>query len=396
MTLPIVLICDDDADRAERWQQHISAIPGVDGALDVQSLPTADFAAALLALSVRRETAREGAGPADDAAAVVDEAAMLVVDYDLTIGPEDQRGQAETEDVKQALRGRSGEQFAYLARCYSRAGFIVLVNQEYKRRTFDLTMQRFVHSYADLNVQRDDIVSAELWTGEGGGYRPSHWPRLLDAPSLHASRLDAAEPSAKVLETLGIRGRDAEALTARQLDPLGGEDPSQVTFAHLVDGVDGGLDPKDEQPDEWMRRSIAAAAVARWLESTILPAQNALSDAAHLAQRFPSIVTSSSPAAWQAVGGGTVPAGLDVAEALAVGWATRPVWSVHAVREAAKAASGPLADPAPLAWCEDVSDFREFGAVREYESDVPGTYDQRFVARLDDVAYHPLSRLLRA
>lgn len=396
MTLPIVLICDDDADRAERWQRQISAVPGVSDALDVRSLGTAEFAKALMALALRRETAREGTAPDADDAAVVDRAAILVVDYDLTIGPADRRGQAEPEDVKQALRGRSGEQFAYLARCYSRAGFVVLVNQEYKRRTFDLTMQRFVHSYADLNVQRDDIVSAELWTGHGSGYRPSHWPQLLDAPALHASRAAAADPAAGVLDTVGITGRDAETLTARQLDPLGGEDPATVTFGDLVDGVDGGLDPKDEQPDEQIRRRIAAAAVSRWLESTVLPAQNALSDAAHLAQRFPSVVGSSEPTDWQGLDGRAVPAGLDPGDALATGWTTRPVWSVHAVREAARAADGPLADPAPLAFCEDVSAFRDFETVREYESDLPGTYDQRFVARLEGVAYHPLSRLLRA
>lgn len=396
MTLPIVLICDDDANRAANWKSQVDAMDGL-SQLDVRVLATTEFAEAILALGRRREAARDGGSVSGDAADVLDKAAMLIVDYDLTIGAEDTLGQAQPETVKAALRGQSGEQFAYLARCYSRTGFIVLVNQEYKRRTFDLTMQRFAQSYADLNVQWQDIVLEGLWKGTGSGYRPSHWPRLVDVPMLHARRLAATELSNRVLETLGIRGRDLAALDARQLDPLAADgDPSQVAFDQLVDGVDGGLDPKDQQPDPEIRRSIAASAASRWLESIVLPAQNVLADASHLAQRFPSLAGADDGSVWRQLGrwDGGIPPGLETATRLANEWASRPVWSLADIRESVRASEGPLVEPARQAFCEDTSDFRDYGEAHEFQSDLPGPYDQRFVTRLDDVSYHPLRRLL--
>jgi len=72
------------------------------------------------------------------------------------------------------------------------------------------------------------------------------------------------------------------------------------------------------------------------------------------------------------------------------------VWSVAATRDAVREAAGPLPPPATRAFCEDTSKFVDYEQAVEYESDLPGSYDQRFVARLHDVAYRPFSRLVKA
>lgn len=399
-----IVICDDDARRAEAWASEVREIDGVRDLVNIQALPTEVFAAALAALSTRRESARSESpvSTTDEAASVFDNADVLVVDFDLTPDSQRLRETLEAdaaERAKEALRGRSGEHVAYLARCYSSAGFIVLVNKEYQTQTFDLTMQRFAGSYADLNVTHGDLVSPELWLGSGGDetFRPWSWPRLLDAAALYRSRIVAVgDGSAPVLEALGISGADRMVMTSRQLDALGDE-PDSTTFDDLVENVEVGLQSKDVQPDERQRRRIAAAAVGRWLEAVVLPAQNVIIDAPHLAQRYPQVLGSRAGdiEAWQELTAHTArPNGLEAVAVACDGWLSRTAWSASAAREAVAELEVPI-ESADVVFCEDISRFVSLDDAVEFESDVPGPYDQRFVRRVKGVDYHPRVRMLR-
>lgn len=399
-----VVICDDDALRAEAWASEVREIGGVQDALDIKALPTAEFAAALDALSARRENARSEppVSTTDDAASVFDGADVLVVDFDLTPDPyrlKEVLDPDAAEHAKEALRGRSGEHVAYLARCYSSAGFIVLVNKEYQAQTFDLTMQRFTSSYADLNVTHRDLVASALWVGNGGDdvFRPWSWPRLLDAAALYRSRIAAVgDGTAPVLEALGFSGVDRMAMTSRQLDALGDE-PDATTFDDLVENVEVGLQPKDRQSDERQRRRIAAAAVGRWLESLVLPAQNVIIDTPHLAQRYPQVLASRADDidAWQELTAHSAhPDGMKAVAVACEGWLSRTAWPASAAREAMANIEVP-AETADVVFCEDISRFVALDDAVEFESDVPGPYDQRFVRRLKGVDYHPRVRLLK-
>jgi hypothetical protein len=400
-----VVICDDDGERARWWANKIRAIPGLPGHIDVQPLETSDFALALEALAQRREAARvdEPFEPGEGEARLIDDADILIVDFDLTPRADVLEASVEDEGQRDAtrdkLRGRSGEQVAYLARCYSTAGFIVVVNQEYQRRTFDLTMQRFVHSYAELNVTHYDVTMAGLWLASTGQdvFRPWAWPRLCEASDLQMRRV-AAVPSldAPVLSSLGITGSDRRAMTARQLDPLGDE-PDKTTFDDVVDGSDLGLQVKDVQKDPDQRRRIAAAAIGRWLETVVLPAQNVIVDAPHVAHRFPQLLGARAGEvdAWQEIAAlDAKPDSLQGIPSACPSWLSRPAWSASAVREEMARMEAPTNRPADVVFCEDVSRFVTIADATEFETDLPGPYDQRFVRDLDGIDYHPRPRLL--
>lgn len=412
MTKRSALVCDDDGVRVLDWVRRLRQMPYVDERYDVQPLEPAAFAAAYAALKDRRRQSRyaepgsDVSAPQDDDAAPLDRADMLVVDFDLT--PDHQLpadvNQDTRKNIQQQLDGEFGETFAYLARCYSSVGYVVVVNQRYQASTFDLTMQQFTDSHADLNVAEADLHRPELWLGAPQipsqyRFRPWHWPRLLDAPETLQRAVRAVDLDAGVLGALGL---DPGALVQDQLDPLG-DRPEEATFRDLANGSALGLLRKDRQPSDAMLARIAAAGVLRWLERTVLPSQNVIVDAPHLAQRQPQLMTGENWDALARLDADPAEAGLG-ADALAAavvpacGWASRPVWYWPSASGIARQL--PAARPAG-AWpvfCEDVSRFVDFDRAWEFNSSLPGAYRQRFVYELDDdedpVDYRPRSRLL--
>ena len=96
-------------------------------------------------LERRRRSARTGDHP-DEGNSSFDDADILIVDYDLTASGEQQGGPAET-----------GERVAYLARCYSKCGTIVALNQYNVTATFDLSLIGHISSFADINISGDQI-----------------------------------------------------------------------------------------------------------------------------------------------------------------------------------------------------------------------------------------------
>ncbi|MET9269372.1 hypothetical protein [Kribbella sp. NPDC003557] len=423
---PIILICDDNPERAKRWTDAVTSMPGTDR-FDVKTLSGQELADAVEGLNRRREALRpdeDGNGPdAAEArrilagisdAAVFDTAAIALIDYDLTpdsitLGKLEEK---TAEHVLDRLRNRSGESIAYLARCYSDAGFLVVINQRFKEATFDITMQRFSDSYADLNISQADLRSKALWSGVSdipGEFHPWSWPVLCKADLLWRARLAATELSAPVLESLNLNG---ERFSARQLDLLGEvldvEDVKEVTFDHLVD-TSLGLTVKDGQPDPECRRAIAASVASRWLEQTVLPGQNALADLAHLVIRHPQLGGSAARAAeeWNrfatkqsraeiVANGGAAAEAVELLQSIepaAEQYLSRPAWSATKVR--GLAAGLPEPDEWPdLAFCEDTSRFIPLDSAQEVETDVPGPYARRFVEAVEGVRYDPLRRML--
>jgi hypothetical protein len=395
-----IRICDDETDRAAVWRSKLLAIPEVAQHYDVEVVPPIRFAAAVTALLERQEATSRGTSPSTaDAASVFDETDLLILDMDLTPVPGafPDLGEEDQSTVRTTLRGLSGESLAYFARCFSNVGFVVVVNQEYGRATFDLTMEKFSTSFADLNVTSDDIVRATLWTGEPEGFRPWHWPRLVDAPDVFQARVDLADPDRAVCDALGLSESDRRALTAEQLDLFDEDDElTKVSFDDLVERAGSGLERKHRQPDTDLRRRIAAGALGRWLDRVLLPAQNVLVDAPHLTQRFPELLgdQGQDAEAWQAtcnLGAPTLP--LNVL-ALSAPWADRPIWSLAGARESAMELGGETPAPLDLAFAEDISGFVEFAEAIEFESNVPGPYSQRFCKRVEGVEYKPRQRLL--
>jgi hypothetical protein len=406
----LILVCDDDSERVKRWSDLIGALPEVASAFEVCPMAPHRFAQAFRGLQSRRAAARStevvlASGSGAETLDLIDRADVLVVDYDLTPDRDRAPDPVEDESSVAELSGRSGEEFAYLARCFSSAGAIVVVNQRVQRRVFDLTLQQFADSFANVNITAHHLDSVALWVGGSGGFRPWSWPRLLDLPELVRRRAELIEDLDRpILAALGLDDEvNLYAFTQAQLDPLG-NDPLATTFREVAQSSEYGLSAKDQgtQLEEDAVRRVAASAVARWLEWRVVPGQNVLIDAPHLSQRFPGLLTGDvgDVETWNrtaqlgaGLDPGLSPGALDGASVVASRWTSRQVWSLPKLM-----AGGSLFRSIPsggptYVFCEDTSRFMDLDTAVEVEVAVPSPYTQRFVEMVDGVDYTPRGRI---
>jgi hypothetical protein len=403
-----IVICDDDETRArDDWVERIVETLSPHYEVNLRVLSTYELASTLEALEARSAHARRPAvdlRKADDMAAVVDAAEILVVDYDLTPDPPSSgQGDARGQLIRSELRSQTAESVAYLARCYSSCGTILIVNQTFRERTFDLTMTRFADSRAEVNVSQQDVASPELWIGEGDNFHPWSWPVLAEAASLLNRRVELVDLDAAVLESLGLLPLETSGLDIRQLDALG-DSPVEATFREVATLPELGLIGKDEAIDDDGLKRVAAAGVGRWLDFVVLGSQNVLVDAPHLITRFPSLLPGdpNDVASWNAV----VRADSEIvnnelllsASIPACDWFFKPTWFWASL--ASNTAIGEVGRPwttASYEWvfCEDISRFENFDEAREVRTDLPGPYSRRFVANRPAVQYVPKGRIVR-
>lgn len=412
---PTILICDDDGERVQEWAHRVVAIDKVASQYQVANLTPTELAGAFMGLTRRKSEARSQPADmepwSDEVLRKVDGARILVVDHDLTPTAYQSQPEAALED----LSGKSGNQFAKLARHYSRTGLIVLVNMDVQGSTFDLTMMRFAESFADLNITDQDIDRRTLWLGEIAAetseFRPSHWPMLIHGPNHVERALKAFELDDGVLRCLGLDGDVVlSAFEGTQLDSLG-DDPVGATFRDIARAPSLGLDIKDAQPNEGLLKRIAAYGVVRWLNTQVLPGQNVLVDLPHLLERLPKVMTSETfeQLRAQTLNFTTIDeavAQVPRLEALSnavppvCSWLPRPVWLWPEVEQLETQDANESWSESTV-FCEDDSQFHDLNEAREFEAGVPGPYSQRFVRVVsgdglgDPVSYQPRNRLLR-
>lgn len=382
---PKIVVCDDNRSRVKHWAQRIEQIEEAGARYQVDPLEPEAFAAAYADLRKRQRARRfEETPPETDAASVLDGALIVVVDYDLT--PTTGADELD-DDTLDTLSGSFGDTFAFLTRCYTRAGYTVLVNQDFYQSTFDLSHQKFAYSNADLNVAHNDLGRHELWTGVSNGntFRPWNWPRLVEAPDKHrklASNLDLEAP---VLETLGLADEETYSQFAPEQLVLFGTDPKKVTFREAADFTRklNRLSQPERFPEESLAK-VAVASVSHWLERVLIPAQNVVVDAPHLAHRRPGLLRVPDPTQWTPLTNLAEPAAaVALFDQEQVGaaqvaplddWVSRPVWLWHKCPRSRGRAAG-----IPTAFCEDVSGFHPIEDAWEYTAAVPGPFKQRFV-----------------
>ena len=180
-----VLLVDDERPLMVEWRSALTSGQLDSLALDVDLVD--DVAGLIQELESRRLSNREdGAGRNVHA---IDTADVVVLDYDL--------GQAG-----HALTGR---RLAYLARCFSGAGAIVLMN-EHGDNTFDLTLDDDFDCFADIEIGAAHLGSKSLWSATPSDFRPWSWPVLAnEAAALRAcEELVRSKPELLVVETLGL------------------------------------------------------------------------------------------------------------------------------------------------------------------------------------------------
>jgi hypothetical protein len=383
-----ILIYDDIPERAEAWHERLIALPPVNAAFIVEQLDNEEFRQILGELEERRRAARRSV---DSARAPqkcrFDDADLLVVDYDLL--------EFGTDSYV------TGEGVAYLARCYSRCGPVVTLNQ-YVKSGFDLTLRGHPGSFADLNIEGGQLGNPGLWSQPFRGFRPWSWPLL--PWSVEAMRERAAELvghlDEPILTFLGFPREAIESLPRSTQEFLAADAPvEEVTFRAFVDQSGSGLRPRDKVAGDEAYAHIAAARVGKWLEDVVLPGQDILVDAPHLAARFPSLLAGdpTDPAAWDATAtlspadsgrrGQEWTSGLR--EELLEGarfprtyWLSRPAffWPVVAQNSAIPEVGDPWsAFRTDLVFCEDVSRFLPRAACREFVADLPSPFVRRYV-----------------
>src|ERR1035437_7156715 len=115
MTGPRILVVDDDAGTRTKWRDQLASVPALQAAR-VEPLGGEELQTAIRLLAQRQLSARDTRRPAEyEPACEFDSCDILLVDYDLI-------GLANVSAV-------TGEDVAYLARCYSRVGIIVTLNR---------------------------------------------------------------------------------------------------------------------------------------------------------------------------------------------------------------------------------------------------------------------------
>ena len=279
-----VLVLDDQEGRNQAWKDKLESSMGAyTQKYEIEFKDTTEIEKAMNQLHQRRSEAREGKRYSleDNLFDAVD---MLFVDYDLF-----------ELDKKQDV---TGELLAYLARCYSSCGLIVAVNQfERGGSVFDLNLSGHPEAFADVHLAEADLGNSGLWTQTPqvqGGFRPWYWPHLPTAQKNLESRAEKLENnlSEKVLAYFGLE--ENMVLPTYALEMLTKKDsPMDVDFQAFVESSGLGLRTKDKVSEPRSIARIAASRIGKWLETAVLPGQNVLIDAPHLAYRFPSLISDS-------------------------------------------------------------------------------------------------------
>lgn len=274
-----ILVCDDVDNRAARWANALKQVDGGRGLLQVVIPADEDLVAAIDSLEKRREVARmtsEQRPPKlseEDQRAVhsnlFDDVSILILDYDLFWLGVDRDADTRVLPTRARL---TGEEVAYLVRCYSRCEYIVGLNQ-FGDNPFNLNLRGHLTSYADLNIGGVQLGNPGLWGQWVEGFKPSSWPNLLAAPAAQRERTAflAERMSRPILATLGLVDDEYPIVPREALEFLGTANPLEVTFSDLAQlGRPHGLDKTDVAWEDSALVKIAASRIAKWLEREVL------------------------------------------------------------------------------------------------------------------------------
>lgn len=388
-----ILFFDDEERNAQRWAKELERLPVVNRAFDVNHLTMGDFKQAQEKLNDRRGKARGKKKEHEaDWNHPLDKIDILIIDFDLfKFDP-----------------NVTGESIAYLARCYSRCGMIVALNQFNRRPHFDLTLRGHPESFADLNLHDSQVHNLGLWKEPWKGFRPWNWPLLPRALEAYENRIKEVS-SALDQPILAFLGLDevSQLLPRSTVEFIEskGRKPEETTFRQFVLDSQQGLELRDKPLDEVSIARIAAARIHKWLDRLILPGQNILVDTPHLVSRLPSLLGGSPKmqGAWNSVLTLGKPRKksmkIDLIEKFRFkkeNWVSRPCWfwgKLSSYEEIPE-----VKDPwqteqkADLVFCEDVSRFLSRTEAKEFVADLPSPFVRRYAHTEKGIDYQPLVR----
>jgi hypothetical protein len=419
-----ILVCDDLTDRCTKLAEAVEQ--GLSGGVEITKLHDDKLSQQLTRLFDRVADVLRNPGRAvSDKGLEFDKADIVVVDNNLT-----------------HLRGvgrLTAEAVIGYVRCFTDAKIVVSVNKN-PDVDFDLRFLVGDHqSRADVALNTNHLSNPFLWSGDPSsatnGFAPWYWPTLSTWPAHRSHQLAfiADNFEKPILPSLGFP-TDASSLAflsrhamgALYSSATGGEAEGskaieEVTFRDVF-GAKSRSIATDEERTALVNasansesRSAAVKAVAAdidmWLRRDVLGPQEMLVDVPHLLLRMPFLLGSaaSNASAWNdAVRADQPPFTLDQSLFAAHVEATRfkPEWSQRptfwwpklqqdaALADAFLAAEKKWAD---LVFLEDTSTFVErtnASPPREFKAEFEGSWNSRFVQRLDKYGYLPHARFM--
>ena len=373
-----VFVYDDELSIARGWAASIETV------MPEAKVTTAgkdDFRSLLELLNARRSDWRE---PASENRTVephpVDSADVIFVDYDLI-------SYSNTGDT-------TGSRLAYLLRCFSGCGYIVILN-EYGTNAFDLSLRSPTEDFADLHIGGEQIGNPGLWQPTFKGYRPWYWPVLPHArTNFELCVNDVLQNLEKpILEFLGLDGV-VDWIPPGARDFIQSDEKlEKTTFRGFIESTRGKA-AKDKLIDDQLPR-VAAARIGTWLNSIILPEQSLLVDAPHLVSRFPSLVLNERDIidTWNTL---CNPVSDEVDDLLHERlrehkfkhshWLWRPAWYWPRINsdETIEEVKNPWAvEDVDWVFCENVSRFIPLEAAQEFRAIVSPPFIKRYVLLAD-------------
>ena len=398
-----LIIVDDDERLQEELHRDLSALLEGDNRFEFSELKKERFNESVTELEKRREELLHNGTFTISAECEFDKADVLIVENDLM----------------QFHFGYTAEFVAYHARCFSRCGFIIGVDQ-YGKNSFDLTLHDHPKSFADVNLGSKQLLNLGLWRiEEWPRFRPWAWPLIPDAVQRFSRRCDflQGKMDQPLFPTLGFEKTVSELLPREIIEFVSRKKELEKFFSttlreFLFDSGNGleRKDAKDKRTDD--RRSnfpeelqcrIAAARLAKWLECLVLPCQDILIDAPHLVKRFPSLLTTDQRTEADANKAAQLrpPTELGVNtdtikqwEFAHSEWLSRPTWFFEELRRSdsiAEVKDPWNASPLELVFCEDTSRFAPEANSRPFEAELPTPDARRWVADLssEGISYEP-------
>ncbi len=329
----------------------------------------------------------------------IDETSILIIDYDLF-------------DTSPFLKAES---LAYLVRCFSSCGVIIILNR-FGHHPFDLTLKGRIESFADLHIGQDQLDNPYLWgvkspdnrSDVAKSFYPWCWPEL---PSYYesfneriADVFNSIESKAAIETMLGFPHGMFNGLP-RSIAQFIGDDASKVTIDDFILS-DNALEYKDRPKgnfDPVVMSRIGAARISKWLEYSILPEQDILVDAPHLVSRLPSLLEGNPKKiySWnrtaQRKSFAEIGVKADIIDRFRykkAHWLSRPAWfwrmlmednTISDVKEPWK-----ISDP-EWVFCEDGSAFSK--KHNEFISSSYSAFSHRYIRHFDNVDYEPASRM---
>ena len=372
-----VLVYDDHPEIASNLANKVRAnCPDA----NVKSAERESFQDLIALINRRRITWRDGEDDIDSIGVTdADNADVIVVDYDLL-------SYSEKADT-------TGSRLAYLLRCYSKCGLIIVLN-EYGTNSFDMSLASPSQDFADLHIGDAQIGNPGLWTSSFEGYRPWHWPVLPNARANFEKCVDDVRENIDepIFDFLGL-GNVIDWMPKHVQDFfLGSGSMESARFSTFVKQARSGIEAKDELLPEYMVR-VAAARLVALLNSLILPEQSILVDAPHLISRFPSLIREGHQDIdnWNRL---CDPTNEEIDDLLADvlkehrferrHWLWRPAWYWPEINKDERIAE--VKDPwgvKKVGWvfCENISRFVPSVYADEFRADVSPPFNKRFVFR---------------